>query len=71
MQKKEFHMTKHIDTGYFDPAQSALNGGFADLASLALEGNGEIAGMDDDLFEDYDEDKDLQDVISLGLHMAD
>jgi hypothetical protein len=55
---------EHIDTVYFDPAQPSMSHGLADLASATLE------SMDEGVY-DYDEDKDLQDLISLGLHMAD
>ena len=57
-------MAQHIDAAYLDPALPAMHSGMADLASATLE------SMDDDIY-DYDEDKDLQDLISLGLHMAD
>jgi len=63
-------MAQHLDTGYFDPAQPALNIGFADLACAALNGESGLDAVDDSVY-DYDEDKDLQDLISLGLHMAD
>ncbi|MDB5804751.1 MAG: hypothetical protein JWN73_2073 [Betaproteobacteria bacterium] len=57
-------MAQHIDAAYLDPTLPAMHSGMAGLASATLE------GMDDDVY-DYDEDKDLQDLISLGLHMAD
>ena len=64
-------MAQQLDTGYFEPAQPALNIGFADLACAALNGDSGADTVEDDGVYDYDEDKDLQDLISLGLHMAD
>jgi hypothetical protein len=59
------------DIGYFDPAQAALNGGFADLARASLDGDADLQAANDDDFVDYDERADLDDLIALGLHMAD
>ena len=61
-------MAKELDTGYFEPAQPAFNAGFGDLAASAFDGD-DIAVLDE--VADYDEADDLQDLISLGLHMAD
>lgn len=62
-------MAKDLDTGYFDPAQTSMGAGFGDLAVASLEGDADLATVDD--IADYDEADDLQDLISLGLHMAD
>lgn len=70
MKRKEPLMAKDLDTGYFDPAQASLNAGFGDLAGSALESDAELLAIDEGV-ADYDEASDLQDLISLGLHMAD
>jgi len=69
-------MAMNIDSGYFDPSLTSAGGGYADLISGTFDTDDrfEAADLDYDqntLVNEWDEHDDLQELITLGLHMSD